>query len=159
MSNYFAHGSGNFAKNNNEMGEYTEQRNRDFMQAFRHEMRGMFDRGEEVTVEKVITNVLAADAPGYYVSYRYARRAVGDLIERGVITRHNGHVRRHSRRDMMMEIGRKCLTRMESQGLSLGRALVDVLVTERASSFFMTKVYARQLFYRMGKNRKQNKRK
>ena len=74
-------------------------------------------------------------------------------MERGVIERYDGKLRRHSRRDMMIEIGRKCRRRMESTGASLGRALVDVLVTERASSWFMTRVYARQLFYRMGKNR------
>ncbi|RXE71376.1 hypothetical protein ED352_05605 [Muribaculaceae bacterium Isolate-002 (NCI)] len=136
------------------MGEYTEQRNRDFMAAFRREMKGMFYRGEEVTVEKVIGRVMAGDAPGYYVSYRYARRAVGDLIERGVIRNYKGGLRRHSRHDMMIEIGRKCRERMDGMGMSLGRALVDVLVTERASSFFMTRVYARQLFYRMGKKSK-----
>lgn len=123
------------------------------MAAFRREMKGMFERGEEVTVEKVIAEVMSGDAPGYYVSYRYARRAVGYLMERGVIERYDGKLRRHSRRDMMIEIGRKCRRRMESTGVSLGRALVDVLVTERASSWFMTRVYARQLFYRMGKNR------
>lgn len=123
------------------------------MAAFRREMKVMFSRGEEVSVERVIAKVMAGDAPGYYVSYRYARRAVGDLIDRGVIERYKGGLRRHSRRDMMIEIGRKCLERMESRGESLGRALVDVLVTERASSFFMTREYARQLFYRMGKSR------
>lgn len=136
------------------MGEYTEKRNRDFMQAFRHEMQEMWNRGEDVNVEKVIERVAESEAPGYYVSYRYARRAVGDLIERGVIRKYQGKLRSHSRHDMMIEIGRKCQERMERQGVNLGRALVDVLVTEKASSFFMTKTYARQLYYRMGKKRR-----
>lgn len=123
------------------------------MRAFRREMKEMFSRGEDVTVEQVIARVTEGDAPGYYVSYRYARRAVGDLIERGVISKYKGGLRRHSRRDMMIEIGRKCVERMESTGVGLGRALVDVLVTERASSFFMTRAYARQLFYRMEKQK------
>jgi len=129
------------------MGEYTEQRNSDFMKAYRDEVRRMFERGEKMTVEKVVERVLAGDAPGYYVSYQYARRAVGDLIGRGVIERYSGNLRRHSRRDMMIEIGRKCVERMNSRGVNLGRALVDVLAGERASSFFMTKSYARQLIY------------
>ena len=79
---------------------------------------------------------------------------MGDLMERGVIDRYDGGLRRHSRRDMMIEIGRKCAERMRERGMGLGQALSDVLVTERASSFFMTRAYARQLFYRMGKNRK-----
>ncbi|MBD5247314.1 MAG: hypothetical protein HDS54_04000 [Barnesiella sp.] len=136
------------------MGEYTEQRNRDFMAAYRREMRAMFAKGEEMNVERIIARVVEQEAPGYYVSYRYARRAVGDLMERGVIDRYDGGLRRHSRRDMMIEIGRKCAERMRERGMGLGQALTDVLVSERASSFFMTRAYARQLFYRMGKNRK-----
>lgn len=133
------------------MGEYTGQRNSDFMKAYRDEMKRMFENGERITVGEVIERVLAGDAPGYYVSYRYARRAVGDLMERGVIGQYTGKLRRHSRRDMMMEIGRKCARRMDSRGVSLGTALVDVLAGERASSFFMTKAYARQLVYKQTK--------
>lgn len=117
----------------------------------------MFDRGEDMNVGKIIARVIEQEAPGYYVSYRYARRAVGDLMERGVIDRYGGEIRRHSRRDMMIEIGRKCAERMRSRGMGLGQALTDVLVTERASSFFMTRAYARQLFYRMDKKRKRDK--
>lgn len=139
------------------MGEYTEQRNRDFMRAFRDEMKAMYNRGESVNVEKVIERVASREAPGYYVSYRYARRAVGDLIERGVIRKYKGGIRRHSRRDMMIEIGQKCQLRMAQKGINLGRALVDVLVEEKASSFFMTKTYARQLYYKMEKEKKRSK--
>lgn len=39
------------------------------MVAFRREMKGMFERGEEVTVEKVIAEVMSGDAPGYYVGF------------------------------------------------------------------------------------------
>ncbi|MBR6746058.1 MAG: hypothetical protein IKL83_01605 [Muribaculaceae bacterium] len=138
------------------MGEYTEQRNRDFMRAFRDEMKAMYNRGESVNVEKVIERVASREAPGYYVSYRYARRAVGDLIGRGVIANYSGGLRRHSRRDMMIEIGQKCRLRMEQKGINLGRALVDVLVEEKASSFFMTKSYARQLYYKMEKEKKRS---
>lgn len=138
------------------MGEYIEQRNRDFMRAFRDEMKAMYNRGESVNVEKVIEQVAKKEAPGYYVSYRYARRAVGDLIERGVIRKYKGGLRRHSRRDMMIEIGRKCQLRMEQKGINLGRALVDVLVEEKASSFFMTKSYARQLYYKIEKEKKRS---
>lgn len=139
------------------MGEYTEQRNRDFMKVFRDEMKEMYNRGETVNVEKVIERVTKKEAPGYYVSYRYARRAVGDLIERGIIGKYKGGLRRHSRRDMMIEIGRKCQMRMEQKETNLGRALVDVLVGEKASSFFMTKNYARQLYYKMEKEKKGSK--
>lgn len=128
------------------------------MAAFHREKSAMFERGEEMNVEKIIARVLEQEAPGYYVSYRYARRAVGDLMERGVIESDSGGVRRHSRRDMMIEIGRKCAVRMKARGIGLGRALTDVLVTERASSFFMTRAYARQLFYRMSRSGKRGAR-
>lgn len=130
------------------MAEYTEQRNREFMRAVRREKQQRYERGEAVTVEGVIRAVLEQEAPGYYVSYRYARRAVGDLISRGVIERYSGKLRRHSRRDMMIEIGRKCKGIMERRGVRLGEALTEVLVGGRASSFFMTRAYAKQLYYR-----------
>lgn len=57
---------------------------------------------------------------------------------------------------MMIEIGLKCRLRMEQKGINLGRALVDVLVEEKASSFFMTKSYARQLYYKMEKEKKRS---
>lgn len=136
------------------MAEYIEQRNMDFMRGFREELRAMLERGEPATVDGVIEKLLEGDAPGYYVSYRYARRAVGDLIDRGVAARDMGGIRRHSRRDMMLEIARKCIERMNARGISLGRALVDVLACERASSWFITRAYARQLYYNTVKKSK-----
>lgn len=127
------------------------------MRSFREEMKDMMGRGETVTVDRVIERVLEGEAPGYYVSYRYARRAVGDLIARGV-ARGNGKVRRHSRRDMMMEIARKCVSRMESRGINAGRALVDVLASEKASAWFITRAYARQLYYNAIRSKRGGKR-
>ena len=136
------------------MAEYTEQRNRDFMKAVKREITEHYERGGKVKVDRVIRAVLERGAPGYYVSYRYARRAVGDLMARGVIERYEGKLRRQSRRDMMIEIGRKCKVIMEKRGVNLGRALTDVLAGGMASSFFMTMGYAKQVYYReMGMRR------
>lgn len=136
------------------MAIMTQERNDDFLKAFRRELQLMHDAGERPTVEQVLDRVLSGDAPGYYVSYQYARRVVGDLVERGVVNRFNGKIRRFSRRDMMLEIAVKCVERMERRGINLGRALTDVLAGGRASSWFMSRTYARQLYYKSLTNRR-----
>lgn len=119
------------------------------MRAFKKELKLMLERGESTTVKNVIEKVLAGGAPGYYVTYEYALRVVGDMVKCGIITRYKGKLRRHSRRDMMIEIGRKCVVRMERYGESLGKALANVLAGGEASAWFMTGRYASQLYYRI----------
>lgn len=130
------------------MAIMTQERNEDFLKAFRRELQLLHEQNQSPTVEKVLERVLSGDAPGYYVSYQYARRVVGDLVERGVASRFKGKVRRFSRRDMMIEIALKCVDKMERRGINLGRALTDVLAGDRASAWFMSRTYARQLYYR-----------
>lgn len=123
------------------------QRNHDFLQRCRQEYARLNAVGKCPGMKEVIERVLAGGAPAYYVEFGYARRVVADLFRRGVLDRCHDGTRGWSRRDMMIEIGFKCKHLVDAGGCSLTDALARVLASSAASSFFMTRSYARQLYY------------
>ena len=89
----------------------------------------------------IIKQTINSEAPGYYITYDYARRLLRQY-------RHRKLPRNYSalKRDMITEIARKVNKLMESQqGYTEGEALAMVLASGNASRFFISPISARRI--------------
>lgn len=89
----------------------------------------------------LINETVVSRAPGYYLTYDYARRLLSDFRHRRLRRKYNP-----LRRDMIREIARK-IDRMKQRhpDMSEGEALTMVLTSGCASRFFISPASARRI--------------
>lgn len=116
-----------------------ETRNRHFLDAARRVMKTI-PAGHSVDIRYVARKAAASPAPHYYCTYEYALRVLRVL-------RHGRmDMRRDRRLKMFGEINAKCESMMaQHPGLRLSDALTYVLVSEKASQFFIAESTAVKL--------------
>ena len=137
------------------MNEIHTLRNTHFLQAIARVKNKAKANGDILTVQQLCSLAAKEPAPGYYISYGYARRHLSRIVD------HRSNSLKidpsdpsfsSPRTQMMIEVARKCIDyRRSVPGLELGYALARVLAFERASSFFLSDSYAVTVYYH-GKN-------
>lgn len=132
------------------MSDNTLLRESHFMSEVRRRIsRAVAERRRPVLTE-ICRQAARAKAPGYYVSFDYARRRLREVVsDDGTRLTPEASADRSERGRMMAEIARKCLRRrLRRPGLSLSDALTQVLAFSTASCFFMSDAYALKVYYK-----------
>lgn len=140
--------------------EVSRERDADFLAACCRVKREMWREGEFITAEAIVARVLAGGAPSYYITYERAYRNLMAMVKCGKLLAPDYAVRHYSRRDMMLEIAARCVAKMEERKrvlprhpslseMSLAQALTHVLAEGNASSFFVSRKYARLLYFQL----------
>ncbi len=118
------------------------RRDVDFMSALRHEVLA-WDDTQPPTLMAVVLKVLGKPAPRFYVDYETAYRnvslAMRDLLPHRLTGR---------RRQMWMDLAGMVLAVMSTNsGYSMSQALVDVLETREAPSFYISSSWAIRIYH------------
>lgn len=99
--------------------------------------------GEDPLESRLFEAVARIPAPGYFISFEYAYRLVGFWLREGEANP------RGRRGQMIAEIAGKCAGQMaQYPGMSLVEALTRVLAFGRASSFFLSPMQIKKIYYR-----------
>lgn len=124
------------------------RRNSDFMEAFKQATTRLMKSGEP-TVDEVIGELLDGDAPAFYVSFEYAYNKICQIVK--------GKCRlANTRRSIMwLDLARE-VRRVISlkHPITIADALMDVLETSRAPSFYLSHESARRLYYKILQKRR-----
>lgn len=123
------------------------QRNADFIREIARQKATSIAAGEPVTDRLLAERAAQSEAPGYYIEFDYAYRAVCRFI---AARRLGGAPARRltSRREMLREIAlRVCAILDRDPRCSIRQAVTSVMTSGRASSFFMSRRYALRLYY------------
>lgn len=120
-----------------------QRRNRDFMVAFRRVASTLMGEGQP-TVADIIRKVLEGDAPAFYVGFEYAYSKVCRII--------SGRNRAPTtlRGRLWHDLGEKVQAIMQDYPkMTIADALMKVLETSRAPSFYLRFDTALRLYYRI----------
>lgn len=119
----------------------THTRNKDFTQKCRTTLKTMPSR-QNIPFNRLVDMIIHSEAPGYYVSYEYALRRINEIHKTG-----KSSVRNNINRLLWNEIYRKTIDALHSRRFrNIPHALTHVLVTEKASRFFISHQQAMRLF-------------
>lgn len=125
--------------------EYTQERDRDFMNAYRRELRRALSRGEQVESGEVVRRAIEGGAPGFYIGFDYARRGVASRLRRRLRSRHRDMMApRHMLWDELTERVERELTGGHGR-LRLPEALARVLAAGDAPRFYISDRTARRI--------------
>ena len=133
--------------------EYTQERDRDFVNAYRRELRRAWERGEQLEATEVVRRAIEGGAPGFYIGFDYARRGVSDRLRRRLRSRHREWM--PVKRALWEDLAERVEAEMVSgRGrLRMSEALARVLAEGNAPRFYMGPRTARRILLRMnGKN-------
>lgn len=125
--------------------EYKKMRDKALTDAIENCRKAMRDAcgGEEPLESQLFEAVAQIQAPGYFVTFDYAYRLVGLWIREG------GADPRSRRGQMIAEIAGKCAGQMaQYPGMSLAEALTRVLASGNATSFFLSPMQIKKIYYR-----------
>jgi len=112
-----------------------EFRDRDFIKVCRALMEAPGSSGI-TSLKELAEAALSCGAPRYYVDIDFAYNMILHMRLTGELPQ------RRKSREMWLEIYSKVMSLKESRGLSLMRAVTEVIVREPASGFFMERVTA-----------------
>ena len=129
------------------------ERNRDFMARCQEIVRNWHENYPH-TRQQIITQALTSAAPGYYVTFNHAYNYIL-LLRNGNLPHNTSQIKRQ----MWIEINEKVVRYQEKhQHVSISDALSMVLTT-KASRYFISHAYALRLFYHLNnpyESRKKN---
>lgn len=95
-----------------------------------------------IPFNRFVDMIIHSEAPGYYVSYEYALRRINEIHKTG-----KSSVRNNINRMLWNEIYRKTIDALHTGRFrNIPHALTHVLVTEKASRFFISHQQAMRLF-------------
>ena len=116
-------------------------RRKDLQKCYNKIVKQCEKQGVTPTSTNIIEQTINSEAPGYYITYDYARRLLRQYRRRKLPRNYNA-----LKRDMVIEIARKVNKLMESQqGYTEGEALAMVLASGNASRFFISPISARRI--------------
>ncbi len=116
-------------------------RRRDLKKCYDKIVKQCNKQDEKSISANIIEQTINSEAPGYYITYDYARRLLRQYRRRKLPRNYNA-----LKRDMVTEIARKVNKLMESQqGYTESEALAMVLAGGRASRFFISPISARRI--------------
>ena len=129
--------------------EYTQERDRDFVSAYRRELRQAWERGEHLETAEMIRRAIDGGAPGFYVGFDYARRGVSDRLRRRLRSRHRNWtgVKRGIWDDLAERVEVEIMS--SHARLRLPEALARVLAEGNAPRFYMSERTARRILQKM----------
>lgn len=129
-------------------------RQRLFMRECQRQKRLSFSTDAVMSEAEITRRASLCEAQGYFVEYGYALRKVRPLV-RGILAHGEAipafdPLREGERGRMWREIAAKVARRIIAKpSLTFPQALMQVLVDEKASSYFMTPAYALRLYQRL----------
>ena len=125
--------------------EYTQERDRDFMNAYRREMRLAWAGEGPVESREVMRRAIEGGAPGVYVGFEYARRGVSARLRRRLRRRHRESM--PAKRRIWEDLADRVESEMAgARGmLSLSEALARVLAEGNAPCFYIGPRTARRI--------------
>lgn len=125
------------------MLENYDSKKRDFKCCYHKTLRRYNEMGVLPSNSRLIAETVMGEAPGYYITFEYARRLLGQY-RRGRLP----HTLSPLRRLMIAEIDRRVNLLMSgTNSHAVGEALSKVLAMGRASRFFITTATAMRLLY------------
>lgn len=129
--------------------EYTEERDRDFMNAYRREVRRAWEETGQVDRGEVLRRAIEGGAPGFYVEFEYARRGVSARLRHRLRSRHRDYMR--PKRMIWEDLADRVMSEMTGSRvpLRLGEALARVLAEGNAPRFYIEPRTARRIVSRM----------
>ncbi len=129
--------------------EYTQERDRDFVNAYRRELRRAWERGEEVEAGEVLRRAIEGGAPGFYIGFDYARRGVSDRLRRRLRSRHRDWM--GVKRSLWEDLAERVEAELVSAHgrLRMSEALARVLAEGNAPRFYIGPRTARRILLRM----------
>lgn len=125
--------------------EYTQERDRDFVNAYRRELRRAWERGEQLEAAEVLRRAIEGGAPGFYIGFDYARRGVSDRLRRRLRSRHREWM--PVKRVLWEDLAERVEAEMVGgRGrLRMSEALARVLAEGNAPRFYMGPRTARRI--------------
>ncbi len=118
-----------------------KMRNRDIKKCYRNIVKKYKKTGKMPSISKLINKTITSNAPGYYLTYDYARRLLSSH-RRNLLPK----TYRKLRRDMIVEIAKKVdRLLLQSPTMTEGEALTIVLTNGNASRFFISNASACRL--------------
>ncbi len=129
--------------------EYTQERDRDFMTAYRREMRRAWEEPGEVDARELLRRAIEGGAPAFYVEFEYARRGVSARLRRRLRSRHRDLMR--PKRLIWEDLADRVEWEMRRSRvtLRLADALARVLADGGAPRFYISCRTARRIVERM----------
>lgn len=116
-------------------------RRKDLQKCYNKIVKQCEKQGVTPTSTNIIEQTINSEAPGYYITYDYARRLLRQYRRRKLPRNYNA-----LKRDMVTEIARKVNKLMESQqDYTESEALAMVLASGGASRFFISPISARRI--------------
>mgnify|MGYP007101832353 CR=1 FL=1 len=129
--------------------KYRRERDKEFMEMYRSAYKEYFAAGSGEPKLRAIDFTLANGKPHYHVSLDRALHVV-PLLLKG----RQSPLKPESMQDRMWrEITEKVASLLSADGLALGQAIDFVITTCRASRFYISPGYARQLVSLLDSNR------
>ena len=120
---------------------YTATRNKDLAHKCRMALRSMPPH-TYIKFNNLVTQIINSEAPGYYVSFDYALRRINEIHKTG-----RSSVRNKINRMLWDEIYAKTAKALDSgRYRNIAHALTHVLVSEKASRFFISQQQAMRIF-------------
>ncbi len=118
-------------------------RNRELMIAYKQFLKEEFERGDKVNRQKIVKRILSEYKPHFHVSYEHAYKVLTTIRNHGTQT-----FKKTLRQQMWQEL----LTLVEQEmathpRLNMGHALSRVLITKRASRFYLSENYCYKYLY------------
>lgn len=129
--------------------EYTHERDRDFMTAYRREMRRAWEEPGEVDARELLRRAIEGGAPAFYVEFEYARRGVSARLRRRLRSRHRDLMR--PKRLIWEDLADRVEWEMRRSRvtLRLADALARVLADGGAPRFYISSRTARRIVEKM----------
>ena len=134
--------------------EYTKDRDRDFLKAYRREMRRAWARKETIESQELIRRAIEGGAPGFYVGFECARRRVSARLRRRLRNRHREQIR--SKRMLWDDLTDRVESELSGVGrrrLKLPEALARVLAKGNAPQFYIEPRTARRILFETRNNK------
>ncbi len=129
----------------NHVRNFTRMRDAELLRDYREKIAEAMKSGGEINRHKIVRDVLHSGRPHYYVSFDQAYNVMSEINTHGLPSR-----KLTLKQQMWMEIYDKMQQLRERHpNLAIHAALARVLLSERASRYFISEDYAYKHLYRV----------
>lgn len=129
----------------NEKRRMTLLRNKELLRDYREKLHEAFESDKPLNRKEIVRLVLLEGKPHYYVCFDHAYNIMMKLNTTGKVSK-----KTLLKQQMWKEIHEKVKKMMsDNPGLAMHNALARVLVTERASRYYISEVYAYRYLYKL----------